>query len=159
MTHRDVALAACNCLMSWCPSPCVSQGSLVPHAWFLSGMHAGQWDPVTELYYLNARYYDPALGRFLQEDAVEGSATLLASQNRYIYCQNNPVSLIDPTGYSPENTGTPSRFGQGNLANQSTATHACMISPHDGFNPHEGNFNLHETTLNNDLRMPRSLSN
>ncbi|HOI24846.1 MAG TPA: hypothetical protein PK581_04555 [Caldisericia bacterium] len=35
----------------------------------------------------------------------------------YIYCQNDPVSLIDPTGYSPENTGTPIRFTPKNYSN------------------------------------------
>ena len=116
------------------------QGSQLPHARFLSGMQGGQWDAATGLYHLGARYYDPALGRFLQEDAVEGSASLLASQNRYVYCQNDPISLIDPTGYSPENTGTPSRFGQGNPANYSSSQHACIVSPWDGFDAKSGNF-------------------
>jgi RHS repeat-associated protein len=92
-------------------------GSLLSHARFLSGAHEGQWDAETGLYYLGARYYDPSLGRFIQEDAVEGSADLPASQNRYVYCQNDPVSLIDPTGYSPENTGTPARFTPMNYSN------------------------------------------
>ena len=38
-------------------------------------------------------------------------------RHRYIYCQNDPVSLIDPTGYSPENTGTPARFTPKNYSN------------------------------------------
>ncbi|HOI25335.1 MAG TPA: RHS repeat-associated core domain-containing protein, partial [Caldisericia bacterium] len=92
-------------------------GSLLSHARFLSGAHEGQWDGDTGLYYLGARFYDPSLGRFIQEDAVEGSADLPASQNRYIYCQNDPVALIDPTGYSPENTGTPARFTPKNYSN------------------------------------------
>jgi len=92
-------------------------GSLLSHARFLSGAHEGQWDAEVGLYYLGARYYDPSLGRFIQEDAVEGAADLPASQNRYVYCQNDPVALIDPTGYSPENTGTPIRFTPMNYAN------------------------------------------
>jgi len=90
---------------------------LSSHARFLSGAHEGQWDGDTGLYYLGARFYDPSLGRFIQEDTVEGSADHPASQNRYVYCQNDPVSLIDPTGYSPENTGTPPRFTPMNYSN------------------------------------------
>jgi|GEM_PF-1416635 len=107
-------------------------GSLLSHARFLSGAHEGQWDGEVGLYYLGARYYDPSLGRFIQEDAVEGSADLPASQNRCVYCQNDPVSLIDPTGYSPENTGTPARFNLSNLGNfggssSGASSTACIL--------------------------------
>jgi len=102
---------------SYDPFGRILAGSLLSHARFLSGAHEGQWDAEVGLYYLGARYYDPSLGRFIQEDAVEGSADLPASQNRYIYCQNDPVALIDPTGYSPENTGTPARFTPMNYSN------------------------------------------
>jgi RHS repeat-associated protein len=104
-------------------------GSLLSHARFLSGAHEGQWDAETGLYYLGARFYDPSLGRFIQEDAIEGSADHPASQNRYVYCQNDPVSLIDPTGYSPENTGTPARFNLSNLGNFGGASSTACILP------------------------------
>jgi len=48
-------------------------------------------DTETGLYYYNARYYDPALGRFISADPVQGL-------NRYSYCYNNPVNVIDPSG-------------------------------------------------------------
>jgi len=42
--------------------------------------------------YLRARYYDPAIGRFVSEDpALDGN-------NWYIYCGNDPINSIDPTG-------------------------------------------------------------
>lgn len=44
------------------------------------------------LMYYGARFYDPALGRFLQAD------TILDGLNRYAYCGNNPVNYIDPSG-------------------------------------------------------------
>jgi RHS repeat-associated protein len=43
------------------------------------------------LYYLRARAYDPALGRFLQQDP-------LPLINRYSYVGGNPVNFADPTG-------------------------------------------------------------
>lgn len=51
-----------------------------------------QQDDPTGLYYFNARYYDPNLGRFISEDPVRDGA------NWYIYCANNPLRYVDPTG-------------------------------------------------------------
>ena len=49
-------------------------------------------DPDTGLYYFNARWYDPALGRFVSEDPA-GQGT-----NWYSYCGNNPQTYTDPSG-------------------------------------------------------------
>lgn len=52
----------------------------------------------TGLYYLAARYYDPAAGRFVTEDTWIGRHHQPASQNRYVYVLNNPLRHVDPTG-------------------------------------------------------------
>ncbi len=83
--------------------------STLPQSRFLSGHFGCQWDETTGLYYMHARYYDATTGRFLTQDVVPGGLTSPISQNRYIYCQNDPVTLIDPTGLTPENTGSPHR--------------------------------------------------
>ena len=58
--------------------------------------YAGQqYDEQTEQYYLRARYYNSALGRFMQEDVYQGDGL-----NLYAYCRNNPVMYYDPSGYS-----------------------------------------------------------
>jgi RHS repeat-associated protein len=46
------------------------------------------------LYYYKARFYSPALGRFLQTDPVGYQSDL----NLYAYVGNDPVNLTDPTG-------------------------------------------------------------
>jgi len=51
-------------------------------------------DTETGLYYYNARCYDPALGRFISADPKVGP-------NRYAYCGNNPVNVVDPSGFEP----------------------------------------------------------
>jgi RHS repeat-associated protein len=53
----------------------------------------------TNNYYLRARYYDPEIQRFTQEDTYPGSLSNPMSQNGYAFCGNNPVNFIDPTGY------------------------------------------------------------
>ena len=55
-----------------------------------------QHDPITQQYYLRARYYNPVIARFTQEDVYRG-----AGLNLYAYCDNNPVTYFDPSGYSP----------------------------------------------------------
>jgi len=50
-----------------------------------------QYDEETETYYLNARYYDPRIARFLQEDTYRGSASDPLSLNLYTYGNNHPV--------------------------------------------------------------------
>ncbi len=58
-------------------------------------------DQAAALYYFGARYYDPALGRFLTADTQLGSdLTTLDSLNRFAFALNNPVTFIDPTGHS-----------------------------------------------------------
>lgn len=55
-------------------------------------------DPESNLVYMQARYYDATIGRFISIDPVaigEGNA---ATFNRYSYADNNPVINTDPTG-------------------------------------------------------------
>ncbi|MDL2220864.1 RHS repeat-associated core domain-containing protein [Eubacteriales bacterium OttesenSCG-928-N14] len=61
----------------------------------------GVYDSTTDLYYLNARHYDPNTGRFLQQDTYRGSASAQWTQHLYAYTGNNPIGMIDPTGHSP----------------------------------------------------------
>ncbi|OMD48446.1 hypothetical protein BSK56_11780 [Paenibacillus borealis] len=60
--------------------------------------YAGEiYDAETGLYYLRARYYDPSIGRFLNEDTVEGQIDNPLSLNLYTYVSNNPLIYTDPT--------------------------------------------------------------
>lgn len=47
----------------------------------------------TGLYYYNARYYDPTIGRFISADTVIPNPANPQGFNRYAYCLNNPGSL------------------------------------------------------------------
>ncbi|MFW6016837.1 MAG: RHS repeat-associated core domain-containing protein [bacterium] len=53
-------------------------------------------DISTGLHYFNARYYDPAIGRFITEDSAKDGI------NWYVYCGNSPLRYVDPDGESLE---------------------------------------------------------
>ncbi|MEM7005219.1 MAG: RHS repeat-associated core domain-containing protein, partial [Pseudomonadota bacterium] len=55
-------------------------------------------DNDTGLVYMQARYYDPVIGRFLSTDPVGFAQGGVGYFNRYAYTQNDPVNNIDPTG-------------------------------------------------------------
>ena len=62
--------------------------------------YAGEYyDSETEQYYLRARYYTPGNGRFLTEDSYGGDTYNPQTLNRYTYCTNDPVNLVDPSGH------------------------------------------------------------
>lgn len=59
-----------------------------------------EFDDSTALYFYNARYYDPVLGRFIQADTIVPDPTDPQEFNRYSYVHNNPLKYTDPTGHS-----------------------------------------------------------
>ncbi len=73
-----------------------NQGSVDFHQRRYTGQ---EQDPETGLYFYNARYYNPVLGRFLSPDSIVPGAGNPQSLNRYSYVNNNPVNFTDPTGH------------------------------------------------------------
>ncbi|WOP51425.1 RHS repeat-associated core domain-containing protein [Xanthomonas euvesicatoria] len=57
-------------------------------------------DGATGLTYMQQRYYDQDLGRFLSVDPVAADSVLAANFNRYWYANNNPYKFTDPDGRS-----------------------------------------------------------
>ena len=55
------------------------------------------YDEETGLYYLRSRYYNPAVGRFVNADGVVIPGLLCT--NLFAYCSNNPLSRVDASGY------------------------------------------------------------
>jgi RHS repeat-associated protein len=57
-----------------------------------------QFDNGVNGYYLRARYYDQATGRFASTDPFEGYLNQPLTLHNYLYAANNPVVYIDPSG-------------------------------------------------------------
>ena len=55
-------------------------------------------DAATGLTYMQQRYYDPAIGRFLSTDPVTALSNPTSLFNRYRYAANNPYRFTDPDG-------------------------------------------------------------
>jgi len=58
------------------------------------------WDAELGLFYLQSRYYDPMLRRFVSADALLDTSQGVLGTNMYIYCLNDPINMIDPDGYT-----------------------------------------------------------
>ena len=60
------------------------------------------FDDELGLYYLQSRYYDPEIGRFISADSIEYiNPENVNGLNLYAYCGNNPVMNVDPNGKFP----------------------------------------------------------
>ena len=58
------------------------------------------YDNETGVYYLQSRYYDPEVKRFINADGLVSTGTGVSGHNMYAYCENNPVLRSDSNGYS-----------------------------------------------------------
>ena len=57
------------------------------------------FDTETSLYYLQSRYYNPAVGRFVNGDSLLNGKAGTIGFNLFSYCGNNPLKHVDPSGY------------------------------------------------------------
>jgi RHS repeat-associated protein len=57
-----------------------------------------RYDSEINMYYLNSRYYNPEIGRFINADGLLGELGNIQSTNMYAYCANNPLLYIDEDG-------------------------------------------------------------
>jgi RHS repeat-associated protein len=62
------------------------------------GYAGHEYDEFTSLNYMQARYYDSEIGRFMSPDPVGFTEKNLMSFNRYLYVNNNPYKYVDPDG-------------------------------------------------------------
>ncbi len=106
----------------------VMQGSSVGNRYLWQGREYS-WN--TRLYYFRARWYDPKTGRWLSNDPIGISGGL----NQYVFCANNPVNFVDPTGEAAieahdywTSVAVSGQDAGGVLGNLQTAGASVMIS-------------------------------
>ena len=78
-----------------------------------------QYDVSSGLYYAQARYYMPEIGRFISEDPWPGDVAIPQTLNPYPYVLNNPLKYVDPLGLKPphERGITINKHSRGPIAN------------------------------------------
>ena len=59
------------------------------------------YDEETGFYYLQSRYYNPEVGRFISADVLLSTGQGVLGHNAYAYCLNNPVNMSDGCGTAP----------------------------------------------------------
>ena len=68
----------------------------------ISGIGGYYYDSDLGFYYLQSRYYDPGVKRFINADGYVSTGQGLLGYNMFAYCGNNPVMYTDPSGHIPE---------------------------------------------------------
>ena len=63
------------------------------------------YDAETGFYYLQSRYYDPKICRFINADSYASTGQGFTGLNMFAYCNNSPSSASDPSGEFPWITG------------------------------------------------------
>jgi RHS repeat-associated protein len=91
--------------------------------------YAGEWTDASGLQYLRARYYDPRMGRFVSKDSWDGFVSRPLSLNNWSYVENNPIKLVDPSGFIAESDGDDAD----NLISYLSATYNVQIKKDWGY--------------------------
>ena len=116
------------------------------------GFTGHEMDDEIGLINMNARIYDPVIGRFLSPDALIPSPTDLQSYNRYSYVRNNPLSFTDPTGFAREDQIDYTRYDCGECRDgrvrRPDTSHIIRFPGNSGhFNTKTGKFYGQKTTF------------
>ena len=64
------------------------------------------YDTETGFYYLQSRYYDPTVGRFINADSYATTGQGIIGHNMFAYCLNNPAGFVDNGGQLAVTAGT-----------------------------------------------------
>ncbi len=112
--------------------------------------YTGQEDDGTGLLYYKARYYDPAIGRFISADSVVPDPWYSQAFNRYMYGYGNPVRYCDPSGNSISEGASDAGHAIGNAGGGSAGSVGSGLG-HGGGN--DGSVN------NNSSRLPSHTDN
>ena len=85
------------------PTVMNSSGTVMEQSTFIGNINPLRYrgyyyDTETGFYYLQSRYYDPAIGRFISADTYASTGQGFIGCNMFAYCGNNPMNYSDPSG-------------------------------------------------------------
>jgi RHS repeat-associated protein len=105
--------------------------------------YTGQRQAEAGLYFYNARWYDPQVGRFIQADTIIPEPGNPLAWDRYAYVKNNPINNNDPSGHKPCENGKCENTKKTSTTQQLKWTYVKGFSEADFSNTHEyqGNTN------------------
>ena len=109
--------------------------------WLYRGFTGHEHLPEFGLVNMNARLYDPLLGRMLSSDNFVSGGT--QGFNRYTYANNNPLNTVDPSGNSP--------------LSAILGTLGSALSPDDWFKSADGHYIWDESTAASILAVTTNL--
>jgi RHS repeat-associated protein len=81
-------------------SPEWKDNQYTPSVALARGYTGHELDEEVGLVNMKGRLYDPILGRFISPDPLVQAPSHTQSLNRYTYVMNNPLSMVDPSGFS-----------------------------------------------------------
>ena len=103
------------------------------------GFNGEFYDALSGQIYLRARFYEPEMARFGQKDILLGGIANALSLNRYLYCNNDPVNLYDPSGLkavtAPFDSGGGSVAAAKPVSQPPVQNHTQDINPALLYNP------------------------
>jgi RHS repeat-associated protein len=102
-------------------------GNSATHFESYYGFNGEDYNSLTGLQYLRARYYEPESGTFLTRDSYLGNITQPLSLNRYAYAMNNPLMYTDPSGHMALDSEGNSVYSSGNHSNNSSVSSASSL--------------------------------
>ena len=88
---------------------------------------AREYDSESGLYFNRARYYDPAMGRFISEDPIG----IAGGVNQYAYASNDPINNTDPLGHECKTATV--HYGRINHEGSESSTSTTECEGHGGF--------------------------
>jgi RHS repeat-associated protein len=109
------------------PSHAGPLGNSATHFESYYGFNGEDYNSLTGLQYLRARYYEPESGTFLTRDSYLGDITQPLSLNRYAYAMNNPLMYTDPSGHMALDSEGNSVYSSGNHSNNSSVSSASSL--------------------------------
>ena len=85
------------------------------------------YDNESGFYYLQSRYYDPAICRFINADGYASTGQGFTGYNMFAYCLNNPIGLKDSGGSRAVESNTVVVFDGSYLEGYMSAEQAAMV--------------------------------